>query len=67
MAAEADYKIGETIVYRTSITDTERIVVVTERFTGACEGQERAGFDGLEVGTNKSVWGYDDQIIGVGK
>lgn len=59
-----DYMIGSTITYNLWGGDT-RTVKVTHKDENIKNGDP--GFDGFEVDTGQSVWGYDNQISKVDK
>ena len=62
MTTTPAYGPGDTIEYRT-FSGRSRRVVVEFRDDDIKDGQP--GFDGLEVGTQEGVWGYDDQVVRV--
>jgi hypothetical protein len=54
-----DYEVGDTVEYQDIFGQRSRAVVRAKRRKLK---HERAGFEGVEVGTGDPVWGYDDQI-----
>lgn len=54
-----DYKIGDTVTYRTFMGGT-RTVTVTNREDDVKNGLP--GFDGIIEETGETVWGMDNQI-----
>ena len=59
-----DYMVGSTITYKLWGGDT-RTVKVTHKDEDIKNGDP--GFDGTEVDTGQSVWGYDNQVSKVDK
>jgi hypothetical protein len=57
------YDVGDTIAYQPFVGGV-RTIVVTYRDDNIKDGY--AGFDGYIIGhPDMTVWGYDDQIVGV--
>jgi len=58
------YEIGQVVKYKTFGGEVRK-VKVTLRESNIKNG--RAGFDGVDLRSRRTVWGYDEQIIGYKK